>query len=183
MTPAGRTLWAGRLGIEFRWIGDRFAHRVVLRDSTRTSDSASRIWLESIEQADRADTSSAHPVLQELHIESRPGGLIVALLVGRAAAHHFSASVSIDPAAERLSFELACRVREPSQPLCSVYQSAALGADPACCGEWSLAPLDAPTGQARLFHENRRLSIAPAAREPDAYPATICWAYRAESSA
>jgi hypothetical protein len=61
--------------------------------------------------------------LSQLHIEPRPEGRNVALLVGMAGGNHWSASVESDPASQRLTFDVACRVHgHMSGPLASSYR-------------------------------------------------------------
>lgn len=70
------------------------------------------------------DSWPASPPLQDLHIEQRGDGQRVALLVGRAGGSHWSMSVEADNAAERLTFDIACRLRATPRWLGSTYQVA-----------------------------------------------------------
>jgi hypothetical protein len=116
-----RPTWleAGPLRLCFERQGDRYAHRVEL--------AAAGGWqtvLESLEgKPDEAWPPS--PPLQSLHIEERPGGRRVALLVGMAGRSHWSLSVEADPAAASLAFDAACRLQEVPSFLGSRYRAAA----------------------------------------------------------
>jgi hypothetical protein len=95
---------------------DRYAHRVALLTAAGPV-----VLLESLEGTD-ADRWPTSPPLQELHVEDRPRGGKVALLVGMAGASHWSLSCELDPAARRVTFEAACRIREASERLGSGYR-------------------------------------------------------------
>jgi len=98
--------------------GDRFAHQVGFghRDNPQP-------FLISVEGGDR-DLWPPSPPLQELHLEDRPGGVRVALLVGMAGDSHWSLSCSLDAAGRRLVFEAACRFRSNPERLGSRYRLA-----------------------------------------------------------
>jgi hypothetical protein len=113
---ARREIRAGRLLVEFVNQGDRLGHLVSL-----ASDAAAACLLASVEGGEPSWPAS--PTCQELHVEERGGGLCVALLVGRAGSSHWSMSIEADSAAERLTFDIACRLKAPPQWLGSTYQT------------------------------------------------------------
>lgn len=105
------------LRVEFARPGDRFGHVISARD-------ANGEWvavLESIEGTP-AEHWPASPALQEVHFEDRPGGQRLALAVGMAGKSHWSLSVACDPAAGRLLFDVACRVRMLPEQVGSTYR-------------------------------------------------------------
>lgn len=105
------------LRLEFRRTADRFAHQV-----WAIADGRSELLLASQEAA-ADDVWPSSPPLQELHLESRPGGRELALLVGMAGHSHWSLSAELDPAAGSLAFDVACRMRDGAGPLGSLYQT------------------------------------------------------------
>lgn len=110
-------LEGGGLRLELRREGDRFHHRV-----WAVHADGEALLLESVESA-ADEVWPTSPPLQELHLESRPGGQELALLVGMAGRSHWSLSVALDAAAGRLSFDVACRVRGAAGHLGSAYRS------------------------------------------------------------
>lgn len=108
-------LESAQLRLDLWRVGDRFTHRVY-------AAGADVLLLASWEgEPDEVWPSS--PPLQELHLETRPGGRELALLVGMAGHSHWSLSAELDAAAETLTFDVACRVRGPSGSLGSRYRS------------------------------------------------------------
>lgn len=110
---------AGRLVVEFTDAGDRRGHAVFAVAASE------RVCLLTSVEGSGEEPWPASPPLQELHVESRGEDRCVALLVGRAGGSHWSMSVEADPAAERLTFDIACRLRTMPQWLGSTYQSTA----------------------------------------------------------
>lgn len=109
-------LSARGIGVHFWHAGDRYGHQVA-------SDTASEqtVWLSSVEGA--ADASwPPSPPLQELHLEDRPDGKRVALLVGRAGRAHWSLSVEADSIRQSLLFDVACRSLSGAEQMRSSYR-------------------------------------------------------------
>ncbi len=108
----------GLLRVSFVRIGDRYGHTIdVALDG--------RDWQTVFTSIEGASNESwpASPPLQQLHVESREGDKTVALLVGMAGPNHWSASIEADPAAQTLTFDIACRVRHrPGIQVGSQYQ-------------------------------------------------------------
>lgn len=119
----------GGFKVSFRRLADRYAHRIewALGDGGYA--------LESQEGTADEDWPPSPP-LQELHFERREPGIQLALLVGRAGGSHWSASIELDPAAAKLTFDVACRVRSAPERLGSSYRmrSAAIDASKASGG-------------------------------------------------
>ena len=69
-----------------------------------------------------AEPWPASPPFQQAHLESRPGGRQVVLLVGMAGSSHWSASVEIDPASDAALFDVACRMHGRADWLGSRYR-------------------------------------------------------------
>jgi len=92
------------LVVEFLLRNDRYQRTVSVIDGLGQN----RRLLESIE-GESGDDWPESPPLQSLHVEDRPDGRQVALLVGMAGRSHWSAS--IEPAIDRaeLVFDIACR--------------------------------------------------------------------------
>jgi len=110
------TLRAGRMAVIFERRGDRIAHRVVYS----ADGDNEQLLLESIEgQPD--ESWPASPPLQEGRIEST-GGRDVAMLIGMAGKSHWSVSIEADAEHESLTFDVACRVKEPGGRLASSYR-------------------------------------------------------------
>ena len=108
MNNDGVVIECGLLRIEFVWSADRYGHRIL------TSTPGGECILTSREG--RPDEKwPPSPPLQSLHLEDRPGGVRIAMLVGMAGRSHWSMSVETDIARSRLLFDVACRVSE--QPL------------------------------------------------------------------
>lgn len=163
-------LRAGGLQIAFTRQGDRFAHEIALIDEAETQP-----LLHSLEGSD-ADIWPTSGVYQELHVEDRPAGVQVALLVGMAGKSHWSLSCEVDPASQTLSFEAACRVRELPKWLGSSY---AFASGVAC----EAGVLRLPTGScqftssAAIVESPESLCFIPDLRA-ETLPHTIVWSYR-----
>ncbi len=112
------------------------------------------------------------PPLQELHLESRPDGKQLALLVGMAGTSHWSMSVEFDPHAGRAIFDVACRVKREADGLGSCYQSIATDS------QLTISPVKpAVAGSAvSLRWTGPRLEIHPIS-ESLALPRTVQWRY------
>lgn len=108
-------LSAHGVGVLFWREADRYVHQVSLETAA-----GQRLWLASVEGA-ADDLWPPSPPLQELHLEQRPGGIQVALLVGRAGRAHWSLSVEADGSRGTLSFDVACRSRGTADKLHSNY--------------------------------------------------------------
>lgn len=115
------------LRLEFRRTVDRFAHQL-----WAIADGQSELLLTS-QEGTADDIWPSSPPLQELHLESRPGGCELALLVGMAGHSHWSLSAELEPAAGSLAFDVACRIRDGAGPLGSRYQTEQVW-------RWSLEP-------------------------------------------
>ena len=101
------TLRSGPLQIGFRWHRDRFAHSISLFDSSRQLP-----LLASLEGNDEQKWPPS-PVLQELHFEDHPTGM-VALLVGSTKQSHYSLAIATTDIG--FSFDAACRLLNPTTP-------------------------------------------------------------------
>jgi hypothetical protein len=152
---ADRTIESGDLRLMFLWRGDRFGHRI-----EGQIDGAWQVLLESIEGSP-ADDWPVSPALQSLHVEHRPEGP-VALLVGKAGASHWSASVEPLEAPSGFRFDIACRTGQPPRNLGSTYRfpssaaaqllmiapegdaSASREAPAPVCTAWRIAPIEIP---------------------------------------
>jgi hypothetical protein len=113
-------LEGGPWRVTFERRGDRYGHRIELIEADKVTP-----LLESIEGTPEEDWP-ASPALKELHLEDRPGGKQLALLVGMAGRSHWSMSVELDPQAAQLVFDVACRLRDEPRQLSSTYRVAAL---------------------------------------------------------
>jgi hypothetical protein len=160
------TIESGKLRVVFAWRGDRYGHAI-----QRRMDGDWRTVLESVEGCPDDDWPQSPP-LQSLHIERRPLGA-VALLVGKAAASHWSASVDPLPALAGFQFDIACRVQQSPPWLGSAYRSADRPSQP-------LIQIAAQSPDAScefvVDHEISVWRIRPAAIAQK-YPATIRWRY------
>lgn len=172
----------GGLRVVFRRLSDRFAHRVEWMDRGGVIP-----LIESIEGAADEDWP-ASPPLQELHFERREGGIQLALLVGRAGASHWSMSIELDPAAAKISFDVACRVRAAPGRLGSRYRRLDVAADHAGRGEqhplstlelsecWRLWPAGAERPNCRLCCNQSEFAFEPE-RPHSRWPQTVRWQY------
>ena len=163
-------LRAGGLQIAFTRQGDRFAHEIAL-----VNDAEAQPLLRSLEGSD-ADIWPTSGVYQELHVEERPAGVQVALLVGMAGKSHWSLSCEVDPASQTLSLEAACRVRELPDWLGSSYT---LASGVAC----EAGVLRLPGGSCQftssvaVVETPESLRFVPEVRE-ETLPRTVVWSYR-----
>jgi hypothetical protein len=107
------------LRVEFLWHVDRYRHVISAVDSTGLATPL----LESVEGS-LADDWPPSPPLQSLHLETRPDGSRVALLVGMAGKSHWSASIGAGASAIGLVFDLACRAAIASVQIGSRYRLA-----------------------------------------------------------
>jgi hypothetical protein len=104
-----------RLQLRFARRGDRWEHIVEFRTDGKLA------WrLNSIEGTPDNDWPSS-PAFQSLAMHAGPEGRKFALLVGMAGASHWSASIEADPAAERIVFDIACRIKQEPKWLGSSY--------------------------------------------------------------
>jgi hypothetical protein len=172
-------LESGRLRITFARQGDRYGHQV----ESIAADKSATPLLQSIEGTPDQDWP-ASPALKELHLEQRPDGKQLALLVGMAGRSHWSLSVELDPVAEQLVFDVACRLRDEPQQLTSAYrllsQSGPLTIDSGRvllpdglelqpqAVEGQLADMALPMPLALVFHPPIRYGN---------YPKTVRWRY------
>lgn len=104
------------LRVEFTRQGDRIGHCVLVLVGGEWQE-----VLRSVEGTSDQDWPLSPP-LKDLHFESRDGGVQLALLVGMAGKSHWSASIELDAIAQRLTFDVACRVRSAPDWLGSAYQ-------------------------------------------------------------
>ncbi len=104
----------GRLNVEFRWLADRFAQRLV--------DEHGHVLGESIE-GDDSDVWPPSPPLQQLSRESVNDDHVI-LGVGAAGKSHWSISVEVvaSDSGEGLKYDLACRCKSPPSWLGSSYR-------------------------------------------------------------
>ena len=106
---------SGALRVRFVRRGDRWGHVVELLVEGGVVPLA-----ESVEGGPE-ENWPASPPLTDLHIENRPPGGQVALLVGKAGSSHWSASVELDAAGSLVIFDVACRLRAEPGSLGSTY--------------------------------------------------------------
>lgn len=121
-------------------------------------------WLlESIEGTPDDDWPPS-PALQELHLEERPDGRRLALLVGMAGTSHWSLSVELDPVQRRALFDVACRVKRPPGKLGSAYRQLTGAVTPTNIASASEA--------SQLAHRRIEADV-----DRIAVPATVRWRY------
>lgn len=99
------------LRLRFRWTGDRWTHSIDLRPKTTKPVVEAVEWLpvaEAVEWSPGDLPSIVRPTYQDLHLQP-DGDDVLALTVGQAGPHHFSASFRIGFVANRSS--------HPSRPL------------------------------------------------------------------
>lgn len=152
-------LEAGGVRVVFVRRGDRFAHRIEVRDA------ASQAWITALESDEGTDEEHwpPSPPFQQLHVEHRKEGVVV-LLVGMAGRSHWSAAVDVSPDEQTLRFDVAVRVQAAGEQLGSRYdiRNAAAAARIV-----AIAP-EGMCDQAEFrFKPNAAVSL----------PATICWKY------
>ena len=100
-----------------KWVDDRYVQYV-----DWVAGNQSFRLLESVEgTAD--DIWPPSPVLQQLTLESRTQKRQVALMVGMAGQSHWSVSIENEPEERKLTFDVACRIAEPSSTLGSQYRT------------------------------------------------------------
>jgi hypothetical protein len=107
----------GGLRVVFSRVGDRIAHAIDWLDTTEFSP-----LLESIEGAPDEEWP-ASPPLQSLHLEERPDGRTLALLVGMAGRSHWSVSLDVNRAAAEVICDVACRAHAEPVRLGSSYRT------------------------------------------------------------
>lgn len=174
-------LEGGGLRVRFLFDGDRFKHEI-----WRAAAEGWSLVLASIEGTP-LDDWPASPPFQSLNLESRPGDVQLALLVGMAGKSHWSASVSLDSGSATLAFDVACRVRPPaSGALGSSYQAlvetqghdlpGTLRLGPAGSGNLELS-LAHDLGRAQLECHGGRVNVV-APWSPGRQAATVRWGYR-----
>jgi len=154
----------GSLRLEFDWSGDRYGHRIL------SSSPESECFLTSIEGRHDEKWPSSSP-LQSLHIEDRPGGVRIAMLVGMAGRSHWSMSVESDVAGNRFLFDVACRISEVPSWLGSSY-AVSLGADAA---SWPIQIEPLAPAILQLESGHRAIIVAPLSE--GTFPRTVRWRY------
>lgn len=111
----------GGLRVDFTRADDRFAHVIGWLNEVPGGGLEFVPLLESVEgTAD--DNWPASPPLQSLHVEDRPDGKRLALLVGMAGRSHWSASLEFDPALGKATWDVACRLHAEPAALTSTYR-------------------------------------------------------------
>lgn len=171
--------------VEFTDAGDRRGHAVF------AAEGSERVCLATSVEGLGDESWPASPPLQELHIEPRGGGQCVALLVGRAGGSHWSMSIEADPAAERLTFDVACRLRHVPQWLGSTYRASVpihlAGGELSVSTGVVLRQLnDAAIQHAPLAVAGDVVRLAPAGWSgdwPETPPRTLRWRYAIEAVA
>jgi len=103
------------LGVSFLRKGDRYGHRIFLREKDRWHD------LLISQEGGSESRWPPSPPLQEVHIEKRGEARQVALAVGMAGDSHWSLSCELDARAGTLHFDVACRFKEEPECLGSCY--------------------------------------------------------------
>jgi hypothetical protein len=186
-------LSAGALRVGFERRGDRFAHWIEVEPMPAKPSAAGKHatrWLQSIEGT-ASEPWPASPALQSLHVEQRGDEVQVALMVGMAGGSHWSMSVEANASRGELTFDVACRTREPAAFLGSSYQvvppAAAARLDTAC---WRLASgnvelelvLDESAGAAQASAGAGLLAIVAVEGEHGG-ARTVRWRYRLRRAA
>jgi len=125
-----------KLCVEFYWAGDRWAHRIVA-----TAGEQSLALLTSCEN-DSATHWPESPALQELEPSAEATGITVGqccFLMGATSSAHWSVCATSQnrEQAPGITFDVACRIKEPPQWLGSSY----------CLEEGRLQQLDASTAK------------------------------------
>ena len=109
-----------RLGLQLLFSGDRYAHRICLRQAGGWIDILSSV------EGTADDAWPPSPPFQALDLECTDDGRQLALLVGMACRSHWSASIELDSRHDLLRFEIACRTGERlCKLLTSRYRAAA----------------------------------------------------------
>ncbi len=180
--PEGeRLLEAGKLGVRFCPLGDRYSHEIVL-----AAEGDWTLLAASIE-APPEEPWPPSPPLQSFDVGEPTERGPLALLVGMAGQSHWSVSVALDSAASSATFDIACRMRSgPRGPLGSSYLLAEKCISRDARGAVLVAAdgsrvrvdiLDA-MGPARLTIDRDRMTIAPLAVDVFSEATTIRWGYR-----
>jgi hypothetical protein len=104
------------LRVEFEWIKDRFAHRVL----AFVDDS----WVPLMQSVEGDDENlwPPSPALQQLSIEPRTNDKRAALAVGMSGRSHYSISVDADQITPSLNYDVACRYTEQPEFIGSSYR-------------------------------------------------------------
>jgi hypothetical protein len=118
VTVASDALEGGGFVVRLSRSRDRHEHVVGLRVGNTIVP-----LMESLEGSPE-ESWPPSPPLQQVYREKRSAGLEVALAVGMAGGSHWSASLELDPAAGRITFDVACRVRSVPERLGSSYRLA-----------------------------------------------------------
>lgn len=85
----------------------------------------SGVTLQAVDEAAGfAESWPPSPPLQDVHLEQRPNGRQLALMIGRAGLSHWSISCELDSSSGEVLFDVACRIKEPIGWLGSTYQLA-----------------------------------------------------------
>jgi hypothetical protein len=172
-------LECGPLRVVFTRSRDRIAHRVLA-----VGPDKSPVLLESIEGSDEEDWPPS-PAFREVHLERRADDQQVAFLVGMAGSSHWSASIAADAASGRLSFDVACRLREVPRQLGSCYTAVPSSSFDARritlqdnAASYALDLGDAVSNPANLLDDEQRVQIAVAALPASQkFPVTLRWQY------
>lgn len=166
-------LTGGALRVRFMRIGDRYAHFIDACDAQGFHP-----VLESVEGTTTDDAWPPSPPLQDLHIEQRPGGVQVALLVGRAGRSHWSLSIALDASSHTILFDAACRTGERPLWLGSIYSCLSPGLHTLSdCGR-GLAMEMLEGIDAALLNEERGTIALPARVAEQSGNQTNRWRYR-----
>ena len=153
-------LEAAGLRLRFQRVGDRIAHTIEQRvETAQRPDSA--VELVSVEGTSDDDWPSSPP-FQSVHVEQRPNGEQVALLVGMAGTSYWSASVQLEPSG-KLTWDVACRVKAAPRTLGSTYERRGL---------WLPRPIDAVLD---VVAPQQQFIIRPV--QPWTFPTTLRWRY------
>jgi hypothetical protein len=105
------------LRINFHWHRDRFSHSIGFVDKERF------IPLLASHEGTESDPWPLSPPLQDLSVAEIETDQRSILLVGRAGKSHWSASVETSLSPLAIQLDVACRVYEIPQILCSSYRS------------------------------------------------------------
>lgn len=126
-----RSIVTPDLRLRFRWIGDRWTHAIDLRPGPWQTVA------EAVEGTGLAPGQMIGPTYQDVHFQ-RDGGDVIALAVGQAGAHHYSASFRVryrayrkphfddanvlqDRSESRIEIDVADRCRTSTVPLEAHY--------------------------------------------------------------
>ncbi len=170
-------LEAGDLRAVFVRRGDRFAHRVEVRDA------ASQAWITALESDEGTDEEHwpPSPPFQQLHVERRKEGDVV-LLVGMAGRSHWSAAVDVGPDGKTLRFDVAVRLQSAGASLGSTYDVVERAAADRLTSDRGsgTAQSGAKVRELGSAEETERHSLGfhPAEHGEAARPTTLCWKYQ-----